>query len=632
MNSAAEQQSSEASLDLSEIASATLRGWKLVLTWIIIGLAIGAALELFWPRSFEGRASVLLRTGNDGGTSFLSRIGVPSEVTTGLLGTAVKSPLETELQLLQSRSLIEEASDSLGLQVRVISPLGTPSARLVVPQGHDGSFKKQRYAFNRQSTGQYQVSADLFNGTVAAGGTIKLPVATITLRDSLPGAFVLEILDHEDMLKREMKRLAVQKSGGEVATIAFQEADSVTAAEMPNLLIALYLRERRTVDKGINQRRFEFLTVQGDSLNRQLLSAQRDLRKQQEASGVLDPETSGKAILEADFKLREQLESVVVEQVALNDLIPQVASGKIDARRLAAYPSFLKSPGINDLLSQLGKLEGERAGLLQQRTENEPNVAGRTAGIKVIEAQLLPLANTYSASLSKQRIELERMRDSLDRQLAALPGAAESALTLQRDVKRLSATELAVQGQRLEARLAAIGEGGDARQVDIAEPMKKPAFPTPMISYGVGGGTGLVLGIIAALMAAFMGRMIKTPDDAERAAGVSASWARERSALLVAHDGTFKKILVAPLGPGANASAVARILSATESARDHSLEVAAIGSLDMVESAAQLGPGKAVLFAARAGKLDRRTLIDSVSALHRAGVQCAGVALHDDLT
>ena len=259
---------------------------------------------------------------------------------------------------------------------------------------------------------------------------------------------MLEVLDHEDMLKREIKRLAVQKSGGEVATVVFQEADSLTSAEVPNLLISLYLRDRRTVDKGINQRRFEFLTIQADSLDRQLLAVRHELRKQQEASGVLDPEISGKAILEADFKLREQLESVIVEQVALNDLLPQVASGKIDARRLAAYPSFLKSPGINELLSQLGKLEGERAGLLQQRTETEPNVAGRTAAIKVIEAQLLPLATTYASSLAKQRTELERMRDSLDAQLGSLPGAAESGLTLQRDVKRLSATELAVQAQR----------------------------------------------------------------------------------------------------------------------------------------------------------------------------------------
>jgi len=629
MNSA---DSAEASLDLAEIWRATRRGWRFVLAWMLAGLAIGFAIESFWPRSFEGRASVLLRTGNDGGTSFLSRVGVPSEVTTGLMGTAVKSPLETELQLLQSRSLISEASDSIGLQVRLRSPLGVPSSRFVAPHDYPGSFKKRRFTFTRTSPGEYRVESGSFNLTASPGKTVKLPVATITLRDSLPDAFEIEILDHEDMLKRTIKRLAVQKAGGEVAALVFQEADSVTSAAVPNLLVTLYLRERRTVDKGINQRRYEFLTVQGDSLNRQLFAAQHVLRKQQEASGVLDPEESGKAILEADFKLRDQLESVVVEQVALNDLIPQVSSGKIDARRLAAYPSFLKSPGINDLLAQLGKLEAERAVLLQQRTENEPNVAGRTAGIKVIEAQLLPLANTYAAALAKQRAELERERDSFDRRLESLPGTAESALTLQRDVKRLTSTELAVQAQRLEARLAAIGEGGDARQVDVAEPGKKPAFPTPVISYGVGGGAGLVLGVIAALMAAFMGRLIKSPDEAERAAGVAASWARERSALLVAHDGSFKKLLVAPLGRDANAPAVARILGETESRREHALEVVAIPSLDTVESAAQLGVGRAVLFAARAGKLERRTLVEAVNALRRAGVPCAGVALHHDLT
>ena len=152
---------------------------------------------------------------------------------------------------------------------------------------------------------------------------------------------------------------------------------------------------------------------------------------------MLDPEISGKVILEADFKLRETARIGDCQaDLALNDLIPQVSSGKIDARRLAAYPSFLKSPGINELLSQLGELEGERAGLLQQRTEFEPNVAGRTAAIKVIEAQLLPLANTYASSLAKQRTELERMRDSAFPipSLRSLPGAAESSLTLQRDV------------------------------------------------------------------------------------------------------------------------------------------------------------------------------------------------------
>ena len=620
----------ESTLDLAEIWRAVRRGWRLVLGWLVAGFAVGGAILLWWPKSFEGRASVLVRSQNDGGTGVLSRIGVPSEVTAGLLGTAVKSPLETELQLLQSRSILAEASDSLGLQVRVLSPAGTPSSRLVAPAPHAGSFRKQRYAFERQGEA-FRVRGAGVDTTVRAGGTVKLPVATIRLRDSLPATFRLEIVDREDLLKRVVKRLAVQKAGGEVAALVFQWPDSVTAAALPNTLVALYLALRKTVDKGINQRRFEFLTLQSDSLDRQLTQAGRALRRQQEESGVLDPEVSGRALLEAHFKLREALESIVVEQVAINQLIPQVASGRLDARLLAAYPSFLKSPGINDLLSQLARLETERVALQQQRTDAEPSVAARVEGIRVIEAQLLPLARTYAASLARQREQLELVRDSLDRRLESLPGTAESSLALQRDLKRLTQTSLAVQAQRVEARLAAIGEGGEARQVDEAVPGKKPVFPTRALAFGVGGGAGVVFGVIAALLSAFLGRFIRTPDDAERAAGVAATWARPRAALLVSRDPGVERVLVAPLGAGANAAGVAQLVAETEVRRERGLPVAAIGPLDSVEAAAVLAPTRAVLFAARAGRLERRTLVDAVTALRRAGIPCAGVALHDEL-
>lgn len=630
---------SEATLDLAEIWRAVRHGWRFVVSWIVAGLAIGALVLLFWPRSFEGRASVLLRAASDGGTSFLSRVGVPSEVTSGLLGAAVKSPLETELQLLQSQSILSDVGDSLGLQVRVIVPAGIPSWRVVAPAHYGGAFKKRKYGFSVKREGEarsgklrtYDVSGDGFTGTVMAGDSLRLPAATIRLRDSLPDAFRIEIVDREDLLKRLVKRLAVQKAGGEVAAIVFQAPDSATAAAVPNLLGSMYLGLRKTVDRGINQRRFEFLTTQGDSLERQLAAAQRSLRRQQEESGVLDPETSGKALLDANFKLREQLEAVIVEESALNHLLQQIGSGTLEPRQLAAYPAFLKSPGINDLVGLLSRLEAERVALLQQRTEAEPNVMARTEGIKVLEAQLLPLARTYATSLARQHTELERAKDSLDTVLETLPGTAESAVALQRDVKRLAQTEMAVQVQRVEAKLAAIGEGGEARQVDLAEPSKKPVFPTPAIALGVGGAVGLVFGVIAALLSAFVGRLIRTPDEAERATGVAGAWARERAALLVARESGVQRVLVSPLGGGADAEGVAKVLRETESRREGGVPVSVVGHLGSVEAAAQLTPATAVLFAARAGRLERRTLVEAVAALRRAGIPCAGVALHTDL-
>ena len=40
----------------------------------------------------------------------------------------------------------------------------------------------------------------------------------------------------------------------------------------------------------------------------------------------------------------------------------------------------------------------------------------------------------------------------------------------QREVKRLTQTMLGVQAQIIDARLAAIAEGGQVRQIDVAQP------------------------------------------------------------------------------------------------------------------------------------------------------------------
>jgi hypothetical protein len=105
-------------------------------------------------------------------------------------------------------------------------------------------------------------------------------------------------------------------------------------------------------------------------------------------------------------------------------------------------------------------------------------------------------------------------------------------------------------------------------------------------------------------------------------------------ALLIggASDGiAIERVLVAPLGRGADAAGVARLLTETESRRESGLPVTVVGSLDSVEAATQLSATRLVLFAARAGSLERRSLVRAVAALRRAGVPCAGVALHHEL-
>ena len=646
-------------VDLGEVAGALRRGWRHVATGVGIGLLAAVTALLVLRRQFEGTATVLLRSTQEGGGSLASRMGLATDLLPATLSGSLGSQLETEIAILSSRAVIGRVVDSLGLQGRVLSPAGTPSYAILEPATYSGSFKPVTYQFGRGGeAGSYNVRGPGVRATAAPGEPVRLPVGTITLRrDSLPSSFTVEFWDREDAITRAEKQLKVGKASGEVAQVTFRADDSLTAASVPNAAIAIYLERRKTTDRGTNQRRLEFLVGFADTVAQRLTEAERRLRLFEEASGVLDPELMGKSVVERATALRQQLEQVEVEAAALNQMIARAAAGSLTARQLAAFPTFLKSPAINDLLSQMATLETERLKLVEHRTDRDPEVQALAASIKNLEDQLTPLATAYSGALARQGQELARQMDTVRAMLAALPGQTEASVQLQRDVKQLSQTFLALQTQIVEARLAAITEGGDVRQIDLAQPPRLPVFPRPLPTLAIGLAAGLFLGLLGALKAAYLGRWIWRPEDVERAVGLPGVLLDAGTPLLIGGLAGFRTILVVPLGRGADAGAVAGRLASAAAERemtvavaaqatggdarggilrsairqleqDHSVVIVPVPPLDDPRTAAVLEEGRPVLFVARPGRLARRDLVAAVGTLRRLGVPCSGVVLH----
>src|SRR6185437_9075559 len=116
------------------------------------------------------------------------------------------------------------------------------------------------------------------------------------------------IRDREEAITRFQKHLSVDKAnGGEIAIVTYKGDDSLTAAAATNAIVATYLARRATTDRGTTQHRVEFLTAQVDSASAALTLASRQLRRQQEASGIIDPQVVGKIELERASDIRKSL-------------------------------------------------------------------------------------------------------------------------------------------------------------------------------------------------------------------------------------------------------------------------------------------------------------------------------------
>ena len=663
-------------IDLVEVARTMRRGWRHVAGFAAAGVLAALAVTVWAPRRFDGSATVLLKSSADLGSSLLSRIGggaagaagaaMPDIGGLGALVGGGRSPMETEIQILSSRAVAHEVVDSLRLAARVRDPRGVPSAAIVRELRLAPSFKRRRFQFAR-AAGEpaYRVTSKDWSGTATAGAPLVTPVGTIVLRadTTLPAAFTLDLMDREDAGAWFEKRRGISKAGGEVARVTFRADDSLTAARVPNLLLDVYLARRKTVDRGVNQHRAEFLQGQSDSVSQELLAAERALRVHQERSGVIEPITVGKLQLERAGELRATLSQLQVEEGAINQMLGLVGSGRFTARQLAAYPEFLKSGGVNELLKQLTELETKRTELLERRTEQDPEVVALTQGIKSIEGQLAPLGAAYASSVAKRRQDVSIQLDTMYAALGLLPGQAESSNRLQREVLRLSTIYAGLQAQLVAARLAAIGEGGDVRTLDDAEPPKKPSFPKPVFTMGLGLVGGLGLGLVAALLAGLLGRWAADPREVERVAGVPALRFDPREPLVLGAPALGRTLLIVPLGAAADTAAVAERLARTAQARatpvtvldltgralpasvagaessvrdavarleaEYGLVLVRLPSLHDDVTAAALDGGRAVLLVAPAGPVDRAPLQQAVDTLRRLDVPCAGVVMQD---
>jgi uncharacterized protein involved in exopolysaccharide biosynthesis len=655
-------------IDVADVVRTMRRQWRAVLGFLFVGILSAAAGVLFAPRRFDGQATLLARPGSASGGSISGRVTGLGELLGGLGGLGAAGSLETELQVLRSRALAGQVVDSLQLQFVVREPAGRAPLSLVAASALPGSFAPRKYVVERTAGGSYRATSDGKSYDLVPGRSGSVGIGEVTLQPGpLPERFVVRILDREDATDRVGRRLTATKAGGDIAKIVYRGDDSLTAAAAANSVVKFYLDRRKTTDRGTNQRRVEYVTTQLDSVGSELARTESELRRYQESSRVMDAEVVGKVELEASALLRQALTQLQVDEGAIKQLLAQADGGRIASRDLAAYPSFLRSSSVSPLVNQLSELEAKRILLLERRTERDPEVKALDQTMRMLETNIIEMGRSYAAAITRQREQTQARVDSSQRALLALPAAAERGGRLQRDVIRLTQIYTALGAQLVEARLGAIGEGGEARVIDVAVPARNPAFPQPLLTMGIGTAAGLLCGLIAALFVGWFGRWLRDPVEIERAIGVRAQRILPDTPLFLMGTGNARSLLVVPLDQRAYAGAATVAERLARTARQRALqatvldmssshlagngkptaEPTGVGSvIDQLEqdnvitivqlpelssevTVAALRETRPVLLVAPPGPVDRSRLAHAVDTLRRLEIPCAGVVISD---
>jgi tyrosine-protein kinase Etk/Wzc len=480
-------------IDLRRIWGIIRRNAWVILTCLVLSLVVGWLLTERAVPMYEATAS--LRITEDKGA--VPGLDILQEIGGG------GNEVNTELELLRSRTLIGEVLDEFDLRARVTAPrkllrrdvFRQFAVRTDAPSG-DWQVVADGDHFRITDPGAQAVTASAVTGFTLSGlsGSLRSDAA-------LHGPITIELLPREEAITRlsEALRISRPTRDANILVVRYRGADPVLVEAVPNALVRAYIARRVGTRKTGARSTVDFLRVQLDTLQGELTLAEDSLQRFREAEGVVAIEEQATVSVGKLAELQAERNQAAAELQAIEATLadartrPAVLNGASPYRRLLAFPTLLRNQVISTVLENITTLENERSTLLVRRTEKDPDVIALNDQIAALEDQIASLVGTYTEGLRQQVAAFDRSLTASGTQLATIPAKEVRLAQLTRNTQVLTELSTLLQTRLKEAEIAEAVEDPSAQVVDFAARPTKPVSPRPVLNLALAGLLGLLV-------------------------------------------------------------------------------------------------------------------------------------------
>ncbi len=480
-------------IDLRRIWGIIRRNLWVILGCLVLSLAIGWWLTQRAVPQYEATAS--LRITDDKGA--VPGLDVLQELGGG------GNEVNTELEVLRSRTLIGEVLDEFDLRGRLRSPRKLLRREVFRQVSIGPTAPAGDWLIAPEGEGFRITGPESNSITVAGGMPFSLAGLTGTLRSEARryGTIRLELLPREEAITElsEALRISRPSRDANILVVRYRGADPVLVEAVPNALVRAYIARRVGSRKTGARSTVDFLRAQLDTLQGELAIAEDSLRRFREAEGVVAINEQATVSVGKLAELQAARNQAAAELEAIEGTLaeartqPSVVNGASPYRRLLAFPTLLRNQVISTLLENITALENERSTLLVRRTEKDPDVVALTGQISAVEDQIASLVGTYTEGLRQQVAAYDQSLAESGNQLATIPAKEVRLAQLTRAPQVLTELSTLLQTRLKEAEIAEAVEDPSAQVVDFAARPSLPVSPRPVLNLALATLLGLLL-------------------------------------------------------------------------------------------------------------------------------------------
>jgi len=483
----------------------------------------------------------------------IENIGVQGTILSDLASLQRGNPIETEIEVIKSRSLSEEVVTALNLNFSLSGmsrdlnaelrevilssefPYGNYMIEIVSESGRFRLEGPDGRTLGNGSIGENFVtnglSFKLLSDSFQKGDTVRFSIA-----DPVRAAGRIQAATTVGPVK-----------GANIIRISTRNTSPVLAARIANELANQYLRQNLAYARGEARSAREFIEEQLAVAADTLRDAEQKLKEYKEKTKLILLDEDAKESIQTLAKFEADLEEAKMarreDERRLSLLRSQLTGEGAFAKykSVAASPTVSSNPVVARLKSRLSDLEIRRAQLLKEYTELHPDVVEAENEIETVKEELAKstrqvLETGPSAtdlvyqSIVSGIIEAETQMSALGARISALGEVIESYSARledlpQKEITLARLTRRKEVGEKVytmlltkleEARISEAMKVGNIRIVDNAVAPERPILPKKKRTTMLGALGGLIIGIGLALFLEYLDTSLKTGEEIEK--------------------------------------------------------------------------------------------------------------------
>ncbi len=453
--------------------------------------------------------------------------------------------IDTQVEIIRSRKLIEQAAGKIGYQVRYFelanykenelyknNPLSISELKIKKPQVYGTKFiveimDDNHYKLYTQTAGILSmVKKNLFSsvgkkshpivysGQHTFSDKIDTPDFSLVIKkkgdfENHKYAFVVTEKDKIiNQISRNLSVFPVAKNGSIIKMI-YQDNNPYRAKDFLDNLVDIYLNQSVTKKSSQASQALTFVDQQLHEVSKKLQESAIKLENYKEENNLINIGTESDVTLRQLNDYKAQLSDIKIQESAFQSLYEEFKRGNY-----GAVSSLAKEyPVLGTLLSDFQKAKSDKISLLGTFTEEHPDVEKANEKIEDIKMALESAIESINDTLREKKRSLEDTLYAKETTLLKLPEKERELADLNRKYEVNQKTYQFLLEKQAEMSINKASTVSSNRVLDRAVVENKAVKPNTSMVLGSSALLGLIAALLIILIRDFMDNKIKSRDD-----------------------------------------------------------------------------------------------------------------------